>query len=169
MKYNLKEQIYSIREAEKKDQKAVQRFIELVDNDFYPPLSERGGGIPERVQKCLDTPEANYLIAGLNEVDPSDPLDGMIGCTKNWKSKGSAYVNFLATHPDYRNLGVSKELTGKFEEKLKKKEFKKIYLCTWSSNQAAIKFYENLEYKACSIVLNHRGKDVHTIYYIKKI
>jgi len=164
--------VFSIREAKKTDHLHVQRFIELVDEEFYPPLSERGGGIPERVEKCLDTPEANYLIARLNDADPMDPLGGiigMIGCTRNWKGKDSAYVNFLATHPGYRKYGISKELTGKFEELLEEQGFERIYLCTWSGNPAAINFYEKLGYRAYSVVLNHRGNGVDTIYYRKKI
>lgn len=166
------ETIITVREATKEDYLQVQRFIELVDKEFYPPLSERGGGIPERVEKCLDTPEANYLIARLNDADSSDPLGGiigMIGGTRNWKGEKSAYVNFLATHPAYRNCGVSRELTRKFEDKLKKQGFSRIYLCTWSTNPAAIDFYENMGYTAYSIVLNHRGNGVDTIYYKKKI
>jgi ribosomal protein S18 acetylase RimI-like enzyme len=164
--------IFSIKEAKKKDKLAIQKFIELVDHEFYPPLSERGGGISERVEKCLDTPEANYLIARLNEVDTSDPLEGiigMIGGTKNWKGKDSVYVNFLATHPDYRNYGISKALTGELELLMGKQGFKRIYVCTWSSNPTAMNFYEKSAYNAYSIILNHRGNGIDTINYRKKI
>ncbi|MBP1910557.1 GNAT family N-acetyltransferase [Methanolobus bombayensis] len=164
--------IFSIVETKKKDHLPVQRFIELVDHEFYPPLSERGGGIPERIEKCLDTSEANYLIARLNEVDISDPLDGiigMIGCTKNWKDESSTYVNFLATHPDYRKYGVSKALTRELEFLMEKQGFERIYVCTWSTNPAAMDFYEKIGYNAYSIILNHRGNGVHTINYKKKI
>jgi ribosomal protein S18 acetylase RimI-like enzyme len=164
--------IYSIREAKKADYLHFQRFIELVDHEFYPPLSERGGGISERLEKCLDTPEANYLIARLYEIDHSDPVNGiigMIGCTKNWKDEDSAYVNFLASHPDYRKYGVSKALTRELELLMGKQGFKRIYVCTWSTNPTAMDFYEKLGYNAYSIVLNQRGNGVDTIYYKKKI
>lgn len=164
--------IYSIREAKKSDYLHVQRFIELVDHDFHPPLSQRGGGIPERVRRCLDTPEANYLIARLNEKEPSDlpgGIIGMIGCTKNWKDESSAYVNFLAIHQEYRINGVGKALNRELELLLGKQGFNRIYLCTWSSNPAAMNFYEKLGYSAYSVVLNHRGKGVDTIYNKKKI
>lgn len=163
---------YLIKETRKADYLQVKRFIELVDNDFYPPLSKRGGGIPERVDVCLDMPEANFLVARLEDRDASDPLGGfvgMVGCTINWKSDDTAYINFLATHPDYRNYGISLELCMRLEEKLNEHEFKIIYLCTWSSNPAAMKFYEKMGYYAYSIVLNDRGNGIDTIYYKKKI
>ncbi|SFM78085.1 GNAT family N-acetyltransferase [Methanolobus profundi] len=163
---------FTIKEAKGTDYLHVKRFIELVDTDFYPPLSERGGGISERMQRDLDTPEANYLIARLSEPDSSDPLCGiigMIGCTRNWKGKDTAYVNFLATHPDHRGHGISKELTIRYEKLLAEQGIRQIYLCTWSSNPAAIKFYEDRGYYAYSIVLNDRGNGVDTIYYKKKI
>ncbi len=166
------DQAYYIKETRKADYLQVKRFIELVDNDFYPPLSKRGGGIPERVDGDLDTREANFLVARLKESDPHDTLKGfvgMVGCTRNWKSDDSAYINFLATHPNHRNHGISKALCLKLEDVLAKEGIKKIYLCTWSSNPAAMKFYDKLGYCAYSVILNDRGKGIDTIYYKKKI
>ena len=74
-----------IRETTRKDFDTVSRFIELVDNDFYPPLSQRGGGICERVENSLATSDANYLVAQLRYPDISDQLQGfvaMVGCTE---------------------------------------------------------------------------------------
>ena len=164
--------IYSIGETSKADYLQVRRFIELVDTDFYPPRSERGGGIPERVDADLDTPEANFLVARLKEWDSSDYTDrivGMVGYTRNWKSHDSAYINFLATHPEHRKQGISRDLCLRLEEFLAEQEIKRIYLCTWSSNPAAIKFYEKLGYYAYSVVLDDRGRRINTIYYKKDI
>ncbi|WMW21416.1 GNAT family N-acetyltransferase [Methanolobus mangrovi] len=164
--------IFSINETSEADYLQVRRFIELVDTDFYPPLSERGGGIPERVDAGLDTPKGNFLVARLKERDSSDHTDGivgMVGYTRNWKSDDSAYINFLATHPQHRNQGISRELCLRLEEFLGEQEIKRIYLCTWSSNPAAIKFYEKLGYYAYSVVLDDRGRGINTIYYKKDI
>ncbi|WMW26073.1 GNAT family N-acetyltransferase [Methanolobus sediminis] len=161
---------YSIRIASKNDEKKVTSFIELVDKDFYPPLSQRSGGIPERVERCLDTDEANFLVVEPNvnrENSQSEGFIGMLGYTKNWKGQDTAYINFLATHPDYRNLGISKALYMQLEKKLAESGIKRIYLCTWSGNPAAIKFYESIGYYRYAVVLNDRGNGVNTIYYKK--
>ncbi|WP_407355466.1 GNAT family N-acetyltransferase [Methanolobus sp. WCC5] len=163
---------FCIREAKKEDNLQVKGFIELVDNDFYPPLSKRGGGIPERIKKCLDTPDANFLVASLmgrDRPDPPEEFIGMVGYTRNWKSDDSAYINFLATHPEHRNAGVSKALCLRLEEELVEQDVKTIYLCTWSGNPAAIKFYERLGYYSYTVVLNDRGIGIDTIYYKKKV
>jgi ribosomal protein S18 acetylase RimI-like enzyme len=163
---------YSIRAASKNDVEKVTGFIELVDKEFYPPLSKREGGIPERVEKCLDTDNANFLIA---EPDSSyekslhETFIGMIGCTKNWKGNDSAYINFLATHPNCRNSGISRALCLQLEKELSKSGVNRIYLCTWSGNPAAIRFYDSLGYHRYAVVLNDRGNGVDTIYYKKVI
>ncbi|WP_196214086.1 GNAT family N-acetyltransferase [Methanolobus vulcani] len=161
---------FSIRYASKVDKLQVTNFIELVDKEFYPPLSKREGGIPERVDKCLDTDNANFLVA---EPDSSyenslhETFIGMIGCTKNWKGNDSAYINFLATHPNCRNSGISRALCLQLEKELSKSGVNRIYLCTWSGNPAAIRFYESLGYYRYAVVLNDRGNGVNTIYYKK--
>ncbi|MDK2826566.1 MAG: hypothetical protein PWQ63_889 [Methanolobus sp.] len=163
---------FSIRYASKTDKLRVTSFLELVDEDFYPPLSQRGGGIPERIERCLYTDEANFLVAEPNANRENSLLEefmGMIGCTRNWKGHGTAYINFLATHPNHRNSGISKELCLRLEDELAGSGIKRIYLCTWSGNPAAMRFYESLGYCSYAIVLNDRGNSIDTIYYKKNI
>ncbi|WP_406655577.1 GNAT family N-acetyltransferase [Methanolobus sp. ZRKC2] len=161
-----------IRETTRKDFDTVSRFIELVDNDFYPPLSQRGGGICERVENSLATPDANYLVAQLRYPDISDQLQGfvaMVGCTEKWKREDGAYINFFATHPSCRKNGIGELLYAKLEEKLVGKGFRTIYLCTWSGNKKAMRFYEKLGYRVYSIILNDRGEGINTFNYRKKL
>ena len=161
-----------IRETTKEDFDAVSRFIELVDNEFYPPLSQRGEEIRERVQRTLATPDANYLVAQLREPDPSDQLQGfvaMVGCTEKWQREDGAYINFFATHPAYRKYGIGEMLHACLEDKLLGKGFRIIYLCTWSGNKKAMRFYEKLGYSVYSIILNDRGAGINTFNYRKKL
>lgn len=51
------------REAEINDHSRIREFIEFVDSEFYPPLSQRPGGIEERIENSLAKPEANFLMA----------------------------------------------------------------------------------------------------------
>ncbi|MDW7730834.1 MAG: GNAT family N-acetyltransferase [Methanolobus sp.] len=166
------EQDIVIRETTKEDFDAVFRFIELVDDDFYPPLSKRGEGISERVENSLATPDANYLVAQLRETEPSDQLQGfvaMAGCTRKWQREDGTYINFFATHPSYRKSGIGELLLARLEEELIREGFRKVYLCTWSGNKKAIRFYERLGYRTCSIILNDRGKGINTLNYRKRL
>ncbi len=163
---------FSIREAKRTDYQQVKEFIELVDNEFCPPLSERGKGIPERIDSCLDRPESNYLVATLPEKKESGTYNrfvGMIGYTQKWKKDDKAYINFLATHPEYRNLGISKKLCLKLEDFLSNRDCRSVHVCTWSSNPAAMRFYRELGYHTYTVVLNDRGRGINTIYYKKRI
>jgi ribosomal protein S18 acetylase RimI-like enzyme len=161
----------AIRETTREDFHRVLRFIELVDGDFYPPLSKRGdGGISERVRTSLATSNANYVVAQITEPEPSDDLHGfvsMVGFTRMWQQEDDAYINFLATHPSYRKRGIAHLLYSRLEEILFEKGVNRIYLCTWSDNLEAIRLYEKLGYMAYSIVLNDRGNGINTLNYRK--
>lgn len=162
-----------IRETEKEDLCRVLRFIKLVDGDFCPPLSQRGdGGIRERVNTSLARPEANYVIAELSEPETSDSLQGivgMVGFTRKWQWEDDAYINFLATHPSYRKYGIAKLLHDRLEELLFERGVNRLYLCTWSGNKAAMKFYQKTGYRMYSIILNDRGKGINTLNYRKEL
>ncbi|WP_406660647.1 GNAT family N-acetyltransferase [Methanolobus sp. ZRKC3] len=161
-----------IRETTEEDYDEVRHFIEMVDEEFYPPLSKRGESIAARVKRTLATQNSNYLLAQLKIPDPSDKLNGfvgLIGYTNKWKSEADSYINFLASHPAYRKYGVSKLLCVELEKMLCSIGIKRIYLCTWSSNLAAMRFYEKLGYNAYSVILNDRGKGIDTLNYRKNI
>jgi ribosomal protein S18 acetylase RimI-like enzyme len=162
-----------IRETTQDDFCQVLRFIELVDGDFYPPLSQRGdGGIYERVRTSLATSSDNYVVAQMTEPEPPDHLQGFIamaGYTLKWQQKDDAYINFLATHPSYRKSGIAELIYRWLEEILVEKGVNRVYLCTWSGNRAAIRFYEKLGFIVYSIVLNDRGNGINTLNYRKRL
>lgn len=160
-----------IRETTEEDFCRVLHFIKLVDGDFCPPLSQRGdGGIHGRVKESLARPNANYIVAQLTEPETSDSMHGlvgMVGFTRKWQQEDDAYINFLATHPSYRKYGIAELLHGRLEDMLFERGVNRLYLCTWSGNKAAMRFYEKLGYGVYSIVLNDRGKGINTLNYRK--
>lgn len=160
-----------IRETTEEDFCRVLRFIELVDGDFCPPLSQRGdGGIPVRVRTSLARSDANYVIAQLTEPQTSDSMQGlvgMIGFTLKWQHEDGAYINFLATHPSYRKYGIAELIHKRLEDILFERGVNRLYLCTWSGNKAAMRFYEKLGYRVYSIILNDRGRGINTLNYRK--
>lgn len=162
-----------IRETTEEDYCRVLRFIELVDGDFCPPLSQRGdGGIPARVEESLAKANANYVLAQLTQPEPSDILHGlvaMVGFTRKWQHRDDAYINFLGTHPSYRKHGIAELLHERLEEMLFDKGVSRLYLCTWSGNKAAIRFYRKMGYSVYSVILNDRGRGINTLNYRKSL
>jgi ribosomal protein S18 acetylase RimI-like enzyme len=159
-----------IRQARQEDHNPLCRFIEIVDNEFYPPLSMRGNGIEQRVWECLTGKHSYYLIA----EDHSGPsgtsgnVIGVIGCNKFWRGENDAYINLMCVHPSQRKKGISTALCQELERELINSRIKKIYVCTWSTNDAAMRLYESNGFVPYCIVKNDRGNRVDTIHYMKK-
>ncbi|MCQ6961872.1 GNAT family N-acetyltransferase [Methanolobus chelungpuianus] len=162
-----------IRETTEEDYCRVLRFIELVDGDFCPPLSQRGdGGIPARVKESLSKANSNYVVAQLTQPDPADFLEGlvaMVGFTRKWQYQDDAYINFLGTHPSYRKQGIAELLHVRLEDMLFERGVNRLYLCTWSGNKAAIRFYQRMGYGVYSVILNDRGRGINTLNYRKRL
>lgn len=158
-----------VREAGQEDYHPLCQFIEIVDNDFYPPLSMRNNGIPQRVLECLSSPDSYYLIAEDDTCieHTAGNILGVIGCNKYWKSKKDAYINLMCVHPAFRKKGISKVLCKELESRTIAEGIKKLYVCTWSTNVAAMRFYETNEFVPYCIVKNDRGNKVDTIHYRK--
>jgi ribosomal protein S18 acetylase RimI-like enzyme len=103
-----------IREANASDFEKIRRFMELVDHEFFPPLSARLGGIPGRISSCLAGTGSNYLIA---EADGT--MVGALGYLENRDGTGKAYTSFLAVSPDHRGQDIARKLEGVLAQKLK--------------------------------------------------
>ena len=158
-----------VREAEQEDYSPLCQFIELVDKDFYPPLSMRGNSIAQRVWECLSGPDSYYMIAEDDTCieHPTDKILGVIGCSKYWKSEKDAYINLMCVHPGFRRKGISEVLCKELEKKTIAEGIRKLYVCTWSTNVAAMRFYEAKGFIPYCIVKNDRGNRVDTIHYRK--
>ncbi|MBC2696774.1 MAG: GNAT family N-acetyltransferase [ANME-2 cluster archaeon] len=104
-----------IREGLPDDLGRLIDFMELVDNEFVPPLSLRAGGIYERVSGTLAKVDSNFLIGESN-----GRLVGAVGYRKNYNGieevLEEAYISFIAVHPGYRGQNIARLLdpgTGK--------------------------------------------------------
>ncbi|OPY18683.1 MAG: putative acetyltransferase [Methanomethylovorans sp. PtaU1.Bin093] len=158
-----------IRHARQEDHGPLCRFIEIVDNDFYPPLSMRGNGIEQRVWECLAGKHSYYLIAEGHSAphDTAGNIIGVIGCSKFWRKENDAYINLMCVHPLQRKKGISRALYQELERDLMNEGIRKLYVCTWSTNDAAMRFYGSNGFIPYCIVKNDRGNRVDTIHYRK--
>lgn len=185
------------REAEKNDHSQIREFIELVDSEFYPPLSQRPGGIEERIENSLVKPDANFLMAeGLSnsgfepgaesglgaetetetEVFPQperpagpDRIAGLISYEKQWEGENNAYISFVAVNPGFRNMGLASELITLLEEQMRSEGMERMYVCTWSTNRSALALYGKKGFSTARVIEDDRGPLVDTVYLVKNI
>ncbi|WP_292486799.1 GNAT family N-acetyltransferase [Methanohalobium sp.] len=157
----------NIREAYQDDFHRIHRFMELVNDDFFPPLDKREKRIDERIQQTIFNTNSGYLIAESGTEDTYCFITGLIGFEKYWKGENDAYINFLAVHPEYRGIGLSSKIEKQLESKLKQDGILYINVCTWSTNKSVLKFYEKMDYQINCVLKNDRGNGIDTIYYYK--
>ncbi|MCQ1536867.1 GNAT family N-acetyltransferase [Methanosarcina sp. KYL-1] len=171
------------REAEIEDHPQIQAFIELVDPEFYPPLSERPGGIDGRIENSLAKPDANFLIAeGSSNSEPGpvsvshpdrtagpDRIAGLISYERQWEGENNAYISFVAVNPEFRNLGIASKLISLLEEQMQSAGMERMYVCTWSTNHSALALYEKKGFSTDRVIKNARGPFVDTLYLVKSI
>jgi ribosomal protein S18 acetylase RimI-like enzyme len=153
-----------IRESDLSDFKKIQCFMELVDHEFFPPLSDRPGGIPGRISSCLAGTDSHYLIA---EVDGT--IVGALGYIENHEGTGEAYTSFLAVHPEHRGQDVARKLEAFLTQKLHGAGIFCINVTTWSTNQGAFEMYRKLGYSCTHSLKDHRGEGVATLIFQKRI
>jgi len=154
-------EIYETTDA---DFEKLTKFMELVDSEFYPPLSSRPGGIKGRISGTLLRGETNYLIA---EVEGK--VAGVIGYRKNWSGTQEAYISFIAVHPEYRRIGIARSLDTALMQKLSIDGISHVNITTWFTNPDVCKMYRQMGYHIFRILKNDRGAGVDTIYFKKAI
>lgn len=183
----------SFREAEKNDHSQIQAFIELVDSEFYPPLSRRPGGIEGRIEDSLAKPDANFLMAegisgsgsslrsssepGMGQGQVSKPespegpekIAGLISYEKQWKGDNNAYISFVAVNPVFRNMGLASELITLLEEQMRFEGMERMYVCTWSTNHSALALYGKKGFSTARVIKDDRGPLVDTVYLVKDL
>ncbi len=187
----------SFREAEKNDHSQIQAFIELVDSEFYPPLSRRPGGIEGRIEDSLAKPDANFLMAegisgsesslrsslrlssepGMGQGQVSKPdssegpdkIAGLISYEKQWKGDNNAYISFVAVNPVFRNMGLASELITLLEGQMRFEGMERMYVCTWSTNHSALALYGKKGFSKARVIKDDRGPLVDTVYLVKNL
>ncbi len=153
-----------IREADASDFEKIRRFMELVDHEFFPPLSARPGGIPDRISSCLAGTDSNYLIAEADGI-----MVGALGYIENRNGISEAYTSFLAVHPDYRGQDIARKLEAVLTQKLQAAGISSINVTTWSTNPGVYEMYRKLGYSCTQTLKDHRGGGVDTIIFRKNI
>lgn len=91
-----------------------------------------------------------------------------------------AYLHLLCVIPEWRKRGIAKTLVKEFMSIVAKKDCLKVYLITKPQNKTAIKFYENLGFRAdgdgekiqingIEAVKDYNGPQDHKVIFYRSI
>ena len=153
-----------IRESTVVDFRKIRDFMELVDPEFVPPLSQRPGGINGRISGTLSGEKSNFILA-----ITGDELVGAVGYEKDRDSTGEVYMSFIAVHPEHRKKKIARTLDGALVSKSASEGYSRINVTTWSTNPGNCELYRRLGYGISKVLKNHRGPGIDTIYFRKNI
>ncbi|MFK7892053.1 MAG: GNAT family acetyltransferase [Granulosicoccus sp.] len=96
-------------------------------------------------RKCLQNDEL-FLVAIVDEPSDDEPGDDelIIGTVMAGYEGHRGWINYLAVHPDYRNLELGRKLMQAAEEKLLSLGCPKINLQIRADNAEVLQFYSAL-------------------------
>jgi ribosomal protein S18 acetylase RimI-like enzyme len=161
----------------------IRDILYNCDKEFVPPLSSRESSIQGNFQNQKVSelkPKAyfevmlqqNFLIA----YDEFDNIIGFMTFRYNFISdetielSPSNYITTICVKKEYRNIGITKNFY-KYIERNLPMEYKLNNLTTrtWSTNYSHIKILKNIGFSEMTVLKNHRGEGVDTIYFGKKL
>lgn len=147
---------------EQSDYKDLLLFFEIIDGDFYPPLSKRGTLIAYLDNDFL---KPNVSLLALNKQE----IVGFINLQLDEPNINECYINTIAVKSEFRKMGVGSQLISKVINYAVESSFKNIKIRTWSINTSGLALYKKLGFITDYIVANDRVGNVDSIYLIKDI
>jgi 2,3-bisphosphoglycerate-dependent phosphoglycerate mutase len=168
----------------KQQESAVWEILKKTNNDFVPPLTERMDTVHDITPEEQEKPEKNET----NEEGPVKVFEDLKDNTfmfivKNGKIEGffslrkdyaleineetiiCDYIIAVIIDPNCRNRGHAKKM---YNILLNERKEKNIATRTWSTNYAHIHILDILGFKLVQRILNNRGPNIDTVYFLKK-
>lgn len=139
--------------------KALTDLYETVDEEFTPPLSERGRTIFERTKEISE--DSTWIVA-------KDENFIIGSCAANLKKNRS---RSLAVHPFYRKAGIGTKLLEKVIMYFKNKDSKYIKFRTSSDHKQITKMAEKFGFELDKRIKNpqERPKGIDTLWFKKEL
>ncbi|WP_438768177.1 GNAT family N-acetyltransferase [Kushneria sp. TE3] len=127
---------------------AFLRFIEQVEKEFEPPLSEQHH-LPDYADKLLRLAEIDYVLDG-------DKVVAAIACYANDHEHYQAYATFFGVLPDYRGSGIARPLLSKGIESCRQAGMHDLRARTWHRGKI-LAFYEDMGFVIDRVETNEWG------------
>jgi len=156
-------------------------MMEISDQDFVPPLSQRSS----TTQKILTGTASTDVHAGLSSYLNTMMQQEILACLEDGKLLGfvsfikdyttdyiteadlpNIYLSTLILNPEARGRGITKQMYGHLFNDLYADRH--IFTRTWSTNVPHIKILGYYNFAELARIPNHRGEGIDTVYYAKR-
>ncbi len=140
-----------------KDKTELLSFFKKADNLFPIPLSSK--------QELEVLTEKLLLLGKVVAACCENGLAGVICGYVNDTETKNAYVSVLCVLPEFQGKSIAKSLLERFISESAKAGMKKVFLYTHSTNQKAIRLYENFGFHS---TLSDREGDIKLTYEMQE-
>ena len=119
----------------------IYQFLEIVDDDFYPPLSKRPNGIVGFINEFLLHHGGEiYICKNPNVI-------GAIGYWYRGKNLDDCYCHLLAIREEYRKSKIGYTLLNEAFKTVDTTNLRIVSVRTWPENEATIGFVNGLGFE----------------------
>lgn len=144
-----------VRYANREDYGGVRDFFDSIDDDFYPIVSEREGGLEQYLQK----PEADGKIAIFERNNE------LVGACAYWFDGNTAIVEIIGIAKKYRKSPVVYRLIQYMVQQESNAPVKKVRAQTWSTNEDSRNLLEPLGFRIIKKIEGDMVPDRTTLLY----
>ncbi len=113
-------------------------------------------------------PEGNNIENSFIAIDGNNPVGLILGGIKEFDGLKTMRCGALCIDPNYRGIGVSKELFSLHKEKALNEGCQSLFLEVIKGNDRAIKFYEKTGYEKKYDIIYYNCNDFTKLNYYKK-
>jgi len=139
------------------DYERIKRFFMLIDNEFFPKLSERKYG------ESLDSLLKKSLSKG--HIGISEIAGNIVAACAYWIEQDEIVINATGVSKQFRGTPILHNLSTYMLEKEKEKPIKKVKTKTWSSNIKAQRILKKIGFRKIEIIKEDLHKNRITEIY----
>ncbi|MDD1721362.1 MAG: GNAT family N-acetyltransferase [Euryarchaeota archaeon] len=130
-----------ISEANWDNYEAIINVLRAVDAEFVPRLTE-GENLRVKVTRILNDQRRDWIKAVVD-----NRIVGVVAVIYNYRRPRLGLIETLAVLPQYRRLGIGRQLVQYAMAKLFNCDMDAVLITTWETNGTAIRMYEELGFK----------------------
>ena len=141
------------RKNTKEEYNQLLDFLKSIDQDFFPPFSQRERTLEELLDYYYQTGPIIYLL-------DDNQVSGMVAYYEHRKEYDCAYITNISILKEYRGQKLGKQLMDLCLNDLKSKNVERVVISTWSTNEIANNFYQKVGFTVFNINKNKKGPGV---------
>ena len=153
-------------------------MLEAADNEFLPPLSSRRSSTQQElsggeknsdgIRQYFEQLKGQRFAAAFED----GALIAFVSYKENYtcpeipqEELPNIYISTLVASPKARGKGVTKAL---YSRLFSEYESSNVFTRTWSTNFAHIKILQGFDFETVTVLKDHRGEGIDTVYFKRK-